>query len=90
MVDIGGYPEEDKAGALDAGLALEAPLKGVGAVEDIGGYPEEADGALDAGFTLEAALKGVGAVDDKGGYELPVVFFFCAPKDVGVVFVVED
>ena len=46
--------------------------------------------ALVARVGIEAALKGVGAVDDKGGYELPVVFFFCAPKDVGVVFVVED
>jgi hypothetical protein len=44
------------------------PLKGVGAVDDIGGYVDEAPALFDATAKLDLAPpNGTGAFEDKGG-----------------------
>ena len=101
MDDVELFPktkDDDDAGVLvvpnigfaveEVSLPVDAPPKGFGAANDIGGYAPPLE--LDEGFfPVDAPPKGFGAVDDIGGYPpaglFDVTFFSVetAPKGFG-------
>lgn len=82
-----GDPKPKPFSAAGAGaFATAPPPNGLGAIEEMGGYPEEEDRAGAVAFP--AALNGVRAAPDRGGFPTGASTFLAA-SSLAVVVVID-